>query len=92
MKDYFHFRSPEEIQPDLTVQSARRPFLSRFPSDLLESSVDPRFPSDLIESSVDPPADLVLPRDFQSTSEMVRVYQPPTVNNSRAPLNGFQVK
>ena len=41
------FRSPEEIQPDLTVQSASREQqstarLTRFPSDLLESSVDPQ--------------------------------------------------
>ena len=35
-----HYRSPEEIQPDFTVQSGRQR-LTRFPSDLLESSVDP---------------------------------------------------
>jgi hypothetical protein len=43
------FRSPEEIQPDLTVQSASSSSrqqstarLTRFPSDLLETSVDPQ--------------------------------------------------
>ena len=42
------FRSPEEIQPDLTVQSAsssrqqNTARLTRFPSDLLETSVDPQ--------------------------------------------------
>ena len=41
------FRSPEEIQPDLTVLSASSrqqstARLTRFPSDLLETSVDPQ--------------------------------------------------
>lgn len=78
-----YFRSlEEEIEPDLTVQSAKTlttRLLKRFPSDLLESSVDP-----------------VLPRDFQATTstlveqqiapdddKMVRVYQPPQVTTSR---------
>ena len=53
LKRTSQFRSPEEIQPDLTVQSASRAEghqqskaaagrLRRFPSDLLESSVDPQ--------------------------------------------------
>ena len=116
-KGISQFRSPEEIQPDLTVRSAsasRQPQqsttagrLTRFPSDLLESSVDPQPPRPVEAAGA--AGAVVLPIDFQETSTlneeieyehsqeaMVRVYQPPVVNNSRGqstptPINGFQV-
>ena len=87
-----NYRSPEEILPDLTVQSAKTlasSHLKRFPSDLLESSVDPVLP--LLSNN---------PKDFQETQSstlteteeeqaakenlepsMVRVYNQPTVTH-----------
>ena len=84
----FFCSSPDEeiIQEDLTVQSAKTQLLKRFPSDLIESSVDPDF--------------TILDRSISSNS-MVRVYQPPSLSsNSSRPLptsasspsvNGLQV-
>lgn len=88
-----NYRSPEEILPDLTVQSAKTlasSHLKRFPSDLLESSVDPVLP--LLSNN---------PKDFQETQSstlteteeeqaateqhlepsMVRVYNQPAVTH-----------
>ena len=50
------FSSPEDIiQEDLTVQSAKTQLLKRFPSDLIESSVDPETENNMVRVYHPPP-------------------------------------
>ena len=104
-------RSPEEILPDLTVQSAKTlasSHLKRFPSDLLESSVDPVLPnSDFQETQSSTLREQEAAGATAATeadpNSMVRVYQQPAVTHRgqtstsgqlqpQQPLNGFQVR
>ena len=89
----------------MTVQSAKTlasSHLKRFPSDLLESSVDPVLPNtdfqELTQSSTLLSQDQVIGED---QPDMVRVYRQPAVSHrgqttptglQPQPLNGFQVR
>ena len=75
--------SPDDniIQEDLTVQSAKTQLLKRFPSDLIESSVDPDEESNMVRVYKAP-----------SMNNSSRHAIPTTTTNASSPsVNGLQV-